>query len=168
MCSNSETKPFYGHFTFIALPLFAVSVFVSPSKSGEAPHKGCQPHVVMHITPASYSRLCKVQTVPNCSVAELRPANVMINIFIRTSSPSICPNCSLSKCISSPPAWLVRMPSPSLTPISITVSSSSISLVSVSIYLCISPRPGVVSHRLVSQWARKQPVGRRRWRKPDN
>ena len=166
MCSNSETKPFYGHFTFIALPLFVVFLFVSPSSSREAPHKRCQLHVVMHITPASYSRLYKLS--PNCSVAVVRPANVMINIFTRTSSPSICPNCSLSKCISSPPAWLVRMPSPSLTPISITVSSSSISLVSVSIYLCISPRPGVVSHRLVSQWARKQPVGRRRWRKPDN
>ena len=101
MCSNSETKPFYGHFTFIALPLFVVFLFVSPSSSREAPHKGCQLHVVMHITPASYSRLCKVQTVPNCSVAVVRPANVMINIFTRTSSPSICPNCSLSKCISS-------------------------------------------------------------------
>ena len=136
MCSNSETKPFYGHFTFIALPLFVVFLFVSPSSSREAPHKGCQLYVVMHITPTSYSSRYKLS--PNCSVAELRPANVMINIFTRSSSPSICPNCSLSKCISSPPGWLVRMPSPSLTPISITVSSSSISLVSVSVSISAS------------------------------
>ena len=84
----------------------------------------------------------------NFDITHLSPpsTNVMINIFTRTSSPSICPNCSLSQCISSPPAWLVRMPSPSLTQISIT-SIQQQHLPGVCIYLSPhqSPARGGVS-----------------------
>ena len=102
----------------------------------------------MPITPPDYSRLCKLS--PNCSVAVVRPANVMINIFTRTSSPSIWPNCSLSKCIST---CVLRIPSPSLTPISIT-SIQQQHLPGVCICICISASVPGPQARCITAWCR--------------